>query len=97
MGKKPTVSLQVYKGNKLRYNKDVKVQNENHPDKIQYDTIKSANFIMKYDETNIPDRYNAARAMSQEAMALWLEAVARYVSVAEIRTIVDVGCGTGPF
>ena len=30
-------------------------------------------------------------------MRLWLDAIARYAPAEEIRTIVDVGCGTGRF
>lgn len=47
MEKKPIVSLQVYKGKTLSYNKDGSVQNENHPVKIEHNTISWRNF-MKY-------------------------------------------------
>lgn len=51
MEKKPTVSLQVYKGKELSYNKDGSVQNENHPVKIEHNTISWRNF-MKYLRAN---------------------------------------------
>lgn len=51
MEKKPIVSLQVYKGKELSYNKDGSVQNENHPVKLEHNTISWRNF-MKYLQAN---------------------------------------------
>ncbi|HIJ72504.1 MAG TPA: class I SAM-dependent methyltransferase [Candidatus Hydrogenedentes bacterium] len=52
---------------------------------------------MKYDETTIPGRYNAARALPAETMGLWLDALVRRVPTREINTVLDMGCGTGRF
>jgi ubiquinone/menaquinone biosynthesis C-methylase UbiE len=52
---------------------------------------------MKYDDTAIANRYNSARRMPEENMRLWLDAIAARVPVAEVDTVIDVGCGTGRF
>jgi ubiquinone/menaquinone biosynthesis C-methylase UbiE len=52
---------------------------------------------MKYDETDIAERYDSARRMSEGTLRLWLDAIARHVPPSGIRAIVDVGCGTGRF
>ena len=36
---------------------------------------------MEYDKTAIPGRYNVARALPEETMALWLDALVRRVGV----------------
>ena len=51
----------------------------------------------RYDDTDIALRYGRARELPEETLALWLEAVARDVSPASTKVIVDVGCGTGRF
>jgi SAM-dependent methyltransferase len=50
---------------------------------------------MTYDETDIAQRYDSARHMPEGTLYLWLDAMARHVQPGDIRTIVDVGCGTG--
>jgi ubiquinone/menaquinone biosynthesis C-methylase UbiE len=50
-----------------------------------------------YDDTTIPERYNQARSFLPEALATWMEAVSAHAPVAGVRTILDVGCGTGRF
>jgi len=52
---------------------------------------------MKYDETAMPEHYNAARALPEETMALWLDAIAERVPADQIDRILDLGCGTGRF
>jgi len=50
-----------------------------------------------YDETDIPRRYDASRAFLPETLAQWLKAVSAHVQSGVVRTIIDVGCGTGRF
>jgi SAM-dependent methyltransferase len=52
---------------------------------------------MIYDKTDIAQRYGSARHMPEGTLHLWLDAMARYVQPGDIRTLVDVGCGTGRF
>ena len=52
---------------------------------------------MKYDATTIAGRYDSGRRMPETAMSRWLEAIARHIDASEIRTILDVGCGTARF
>jgi hypothetical protein len=47
MGKKPIVSLRIFRGKKLSFNEDGSVQNENHIVKLYHNTLEWANF-MKY-------------------------------------------------
>jgi ubiquinone/menaquinone biosynthesis C-methylase UbiE len=49
-----------------------------------------------YDRRTVPDRYDRSRVRSPEVMAQWMDAVAAEVR-AEVRLIVDLGCGTGRF
>ena len=51
---------------------------------------------MNYDSTPIPAHYNAGRSLSPEMIARWMELVASHSS-AVVRTILDIGCGTGRF
>jgi ubiquinone/menaquinone biosynthesis C-methylase UbiE len=53
--------------------------------------------IMKYDDTDIAQRYDSARHLPVGTLRLWLDAMARHVQPGDLRTIVDVGCGTGRF
>lgn len=50
-----------------------------------------------YDRSDLPRRYNEARALAPAVMDLWLDAISRRVPRAEVRTVVDLGCGTGRF
>jgi ubiquinone/menaquinone biosynthesis C-methylase UbiE len=52
---------------------------------------------MKYDDTDIAQGYDSARHLPAGTLRLWLDAMARHVQPGDIRTIVDVGCGTGRF
>jgi len=49
-----------------------------------------------YDNTTIPANYDAGRSLSLETLARWMELVASHSS-AVVRTILDLGCGTGRF
>ena len=51
---------------------------------------------MKYDES-VSERYDSARRLPAATMRMWLDVIAKHVPANEIRTIVDVGCGTGRF
>ena len=51
----------------------------------------------KYDQTDIHLRYRQSRRLPQKTMTLWLDTIARYVNQEEIKTIIDLGCGTGRF
>lgn len=51
---------------------------------------------MDYDSTTIPANYDAGRSLSPETIARWMELVASHSS-AVVRTILDIGCGTGRF
>lgn len=51
----------------------------------------------KYDQTDIHLRYRQSRQLPQKTMTLWLNTIARYVNQEGIKTIIDVGCGTGRF
>ena len=51
---------------------------------------------MNYDNTTIPANYDAGRSLSPEMVARWMKLVASHSS-AVVRTIVDIGCGTGRF
>lgn len=50
-----------------------------------------------YDEGGIHLRYDAARGLPAETIALWLETLSRHLAGKRVETIVDVGCGTGRF
>ena len=52
---------------------------------------------MNYDETDIAERYDAARRIPDRAMRAWFDAIKSRIPPSEIRQILDVGCGTGRF
>jgi ubiquinone/menaquinone biosynthesis C-methylase UbiE len=52
---------------------------------------------MNYDETDISERYDAGRRLSDRVLRLWLDEMSLYVKSDEIHVILDVGCGTGRF
>lgn len=51
---------------------------------------------VNYDSTTVPENYDAGRSLSPETLARWMELVASHSS-AVVRTILDLGCGTGRF
>jgi ubiquinone/menaquinone biosynthesis C-methylase UbiE len=52
---------------------------------------------MDYDQTEIPEAYDAGRAYRPDVLRDWLERIARYVPAAETDRIIDLGCGTGRY
>ena len=52
---------------------------------------------MDYDATEIPRTYDKGRDHGPEVLDLWMNAIASYVETASVRTILDLGCGTGRF
>ena len=52
---------------------------------------------MDYDTTDIPVVYDRGRDHGPEVLDLWMKVVASYVDKDNIKTIVDLGCGTGRF
>ena len=52
---------------------------------------------MDYDRTELPTNYDRARRLSDANMRLWLERVTTHVPPAEVKEIIDLGCGTGRF
>ena len=52
---------------------------------------------MDYDRTKIPEAYDRSRDHGPEVLALWMNAVASLAGRERIRTILDLGCGTGRF
>ena len=51
----------------------------------------------KYDKTDMHLRYEKSRRLPEETMTLWLETLSSYVPQDSVKTIVDLGCGTGRF
>ena len=52
---------------------------------------------MDYDATEIPRTYDKGRDHGPEVLDLWMNAIASHVEAASVRTILDLGCGTGRF
>jgi len=52
---------------------------------------------VNYDETDIAQRYDAARHIPDRAMRAWFDAIKSRIPPSEIRQVLDVGCGTGRF
>lgn len=52
---------------------------------------------MDYDATDIPATYDRGRDHGPEFLDLWMNVVSSYVKGQRIKTIVDLGCGTGRF
>lgn len=50
-----------------------------------------------YDKTDIHLRYKQSRQLPEKTMTLWLNSISQYVSGDSVKTIIDVGCGTGRF
>ncbi len=51
----------------------------------------------KYEQSDIHLSYDRARALPDETVNLWLNAISERVYRQDINTIVDMGCGTGRF
>jgi ubiquinone/menaquinone biosynthesis C-methylase UbiE len=52
---------------------------------------------MDYDKTNIAVGYDRGRQHGPENIKLWMDAVSSHVKSETIKTILDLGCGTGRF
>jgi len=50
-----------------------------------------------YLEIETAGRYDAARALPDETKALWLDALKSSIPVRDVRSVLDLGCGTGRF
>src|SRR5260370_22160546 len=52
---------------------------------------------MDYDATDIPVTYDRGRDHGPEVLNLWMDVVSSSVKDRQIKTILDLGCGTGRF
>src|SRR5215207_4619967 len=52
---------------------------------------------MDYDATNIAVAYDQGRNHGPEIRNLWMDVISSHLRDQQLRTIVDVGCGTGRF
>jgi len=52
---------------------------------------------LDYDRTSIPDGYDRARDHGPQYLDLWMRTVAAVMPRERIRSILDLGCGTGRF
>src|SRR5712691_5525088 len=52
---------------------------------------------MDYDATDIPMAYDRGRDHGPEVLDLWMNVVASHLRGQRIKTILDLGCGTGRF
>jgi ubiquinone/menaquinone biosynthesis C-methylase UbiE len=52
---------------------------------------------MDYDATDIPVAYDRGRNHGPEVLNLWMNVVSSHVDGQRIKTILDLGCGTGRF
>src|SRR6185436_8355488 len=52
---------------------------------------------MDYDTTDIPVVYDRGRDHGPEVLQLWMDVVSSSLATPDIKTILDLGCGTGRF
>jgi ubiquinone/menaquinone biosynthesis C-methylase UbiE len=52
---------------------------------------------MDYDKTDIAKTYHQARSHGPDFLELWMNTVASHVGPPVVRTVLDLGCGTGRF
>jgi ubiquinone/menaquinone biosynthesis C-methylase UbiE len=52
---------------------------------------------MDYDTTDIAATYDRGRDHGPEVLNLWMKSVSSYVKDRKVKTILDLGCGTGRF
>jgi ubiquinone/menaquinone biosynthesis C-methylase UbiE len=51
----------------------------------------------KYDQTDMHLRYEKSRTLPEDTMKVWLETLASFIPLSSVKTIIDLGCGTGRF
>src|SRR6185369_6685043 len=66
-------------------------------DGIHFRGLLKLNRKMDYDETDIPGVYDRGRDHGPELQQLWMNFVASCVGEQRVKTILDLGCGTGRF
>ena len=60
--------------------------------------MKSIQYQSVFDSTSIPSVYNAARNLSPETLKMWMNTISSRIEPnGNIKTIIDLGCGTGRF
>jgi ubiquinone/menaquinone biosynthesis C-methylase UbiE len=59
--------------------------------------VPSRDVPLDYDREGVAHRYMEARRLPEEALALWLDAVAAHMPETGVDLILDLGCGTGRF
>jgi ubiquinone/menaquinone biosynthesis C-methylase UbiE len=52
---------------------------------------------MDYDKTEMPKTYAQGRNLAPAVLQLWMDVVAAHVDAGQVRSILDLGCGTGRF
>lgn len=52
---------------------------------------------LDYDTTAIPAQYDRGRSLTPDMLDLWMNTVAGFARDTPVRTILDLGCGTGRF
>src|ERR1051325_10725593 len=52
---------------------------------------------MDYDKTKIAENYNRGRDHGPAFLKLWMDVLGMHVQEEQVRTILDLGCGTGRF
>jgi cyclopropane fatty-acyl-phospholipid synthase-like methyltransferase len=52
---------------------------------------------MDYDKTEIAKTYKQGRDYGPEFLQHWMEVVASHVDTQNVRSVLDLGCGTGRF
>jgi ubiquinone/menaquinone biosynthesis C-methylase UbiE len=53
--------------------------------------------VFNYDASDVHLRYAEARHLAPHTVAMWLNAIERHVPREEVKTVIDLGCGTGRF
>jgi len=51
----------------------------------------------KYDQTDMHLRYGESRKLPEETIKFWLKTLSSYIPQSSIKTVIDLGCGTGRF
>jgi len=59
--------------------------------------MTSTKYISDFDKTNLSIIYDKARSLSSETIEMWMKNISNHVNSSGIKTILDLGCGTGRF